>query len=92
MKKYLLFVVLSVFSETLYSQSLRTAFNDRIELKQYYSVIHTFALGDSVNIYAYKKKGDKYHFLIETDDYANVIICNKIPFDLTEKIAECPWF
>ena len=85
MKKYLLLVVLAVFSKSLYSQSLRTVFNDRIEIKQYYSVQHTFALGDSVNIHAYKKKGDKYHFLIETDDYANVIICNKIPFDVTEK-------
>ena len=85
MKKYLLLVVLAMFSESLYSQSLRTAFNDRIELKQYYSVQHTFALGDSVNIYAYKKKGDRYHFLIETDDYADVINCSKIPFDVSEK-------
>lgn len=85
MKRFLLLMMLTALCASLYSQSLKTTFNDRIELKQYYSVLHTFAFGDSVTIHAYKKKGDKYHFLIETDEYAGVINCNKIPFDVTEK-------
>ena len=47
--------------------------------------LYTFHVGDDVTLYGYKKKGDKYHFIIATEDYANHITMNFIPFDKTEK-------
>ena len=69
------------------AQSIRTRFSTTINVfnNYYRTQIDTFSLGDSVTVHAYYKKGNKYSFLIETNDYADIINCKFIPFDATEK-------
>ncbi len=41
--------------------------------------------GATVTIYGFKKKGDVYHFAVVTNDFAQVISSNIIPFNVDEK-------
>lgn len=87
MKRTLLCLIVCVFSLIgLYAQSIKTSFSEKIVLTDYIGIPqHTFYAGESVTIHAYKKKSDRYHFLIETEDYAASINSNKIPFYTTEQ-------
>ncbi len=46
---------------------------------------YTFHEGDDVLLYGYKKKGNIYHFIVSTENYASHITIGYIPFDKTEK-------
>lgn len=87
MKKFVLFLIVCVLSFIgLYAQGIKTNFSEKIVLTNIIgSPQHTFYAGESVTIHAYKKKSGKYHFLIETEDYATIINCSNIPFHATEK-------
>ncbi len=87
MRKLLLLTLLSI-ATFLNAQTIKTTVTDKFSVKKYsYSpdIAHTFAFGDSVTIYAYKKKSDKYYFLVDAGDYVDLISCKKIPFDALEK-------
>lgn len=84
MKKYLILLFLATV-EMVSAQSIKTTVLKSFDAQKMYTTVHSFALGDTVTIYAFKKKSDKYHFVVETDDYASRIVCLSIPFDVTEK-------
>lgn len=90
MNKILMLLLLAIATRA--SAQIKTIVTEPITISKntYYSseIEHSFAFGDSVTIHAYKKKSNKYHFLVETDDYANVISCNNIPFEATEKMMK----
>lgn len=46
---------------------------------------HVFNVGDTVSVLGYKKKGDVYHFALESPDYAALIFLTYNPFALEEK-------
>lgn len=87
MKKFVLVLIVCVFSFIWsYAQGIKTNFSEKIVLTDIIGYPqHTFYAGESVTIHAYKKKSGKYHFLIETEDYATIINCSNIPFHATEK-------
>jgi hypothetical protein len=87
MKKFVLVLIVCVFSFIWsYAQGIKTNFSEKIVLTDIIGYPqHTFYAGESVTIHAYKKKSGKYHFLIETEDYATIINCCNIPFHATEK-------
>lgn len=85
--KYILSFLLCVFYFFgIYAQNVRTSFSETIVLKDIVGIPqHTFYSGESVTIHAYKKKGDKNHFLVETENYATSFNCTGTPFYATEK-------
>lgn len=87
MKNTISLLIVCIFSSAiLYAQSVKTSFSERIALKDFIGIPqHTFFGGESVTIHAYKKKGNRYHFLVETENYATSFSCNKIPFYASEK-------
>lgn len=79
-----------IFSFTLvcnlYGQSIKTTVKEDFVARERYGMIsRNFNAGEFVTIYAYKKKDDKYYFIVETQDYANLINCSTIPFNIEEK-------
>lgn len=85
-KNIFLLIHCILFSVGLFAQSIKTSFSEEISLTDIIgSRIHTFYSGESVTIHAYKKKSSRYLFLVETENYATIINCNKIPFHVTEK-------
>lgn len=86
--KTLLLSLFCFFSLTVGAQSLKATVKDRFDVQKLYSTVHTFAIGDTVRIHGYKKKGDKLYFVVETHDYADRISCNANHFDIEEKKAE----
>lgn len=87
MKKFVLFLIVCVLSFIgLYAQGIKTNFSEKIVQTDIIGFPqHTFYAGESVTIHAYKKKSGRYHFLLETEDYATIINCSNIPFHATEK-------
>jgi hypothetical protein len=86
MKRIILLIICIIISVGSFAQGIRTKFTEGIRLTDFVgSTIHTFYSGESVTIHAYKKKSGRYHFLVETDNYATTLICNNIPFLVTEK-------
>ena len=90
MNKILMLLLLAIATRA--NAQIKTTVTEPITISKntYYSseIEHSFAFGDSVTIHAYKKKSNKYHFLVETADYANVISCSNIPFEATEKMMK----
>lgn len=87
MKKIISILIVCIFSSAIiYAQSVKTSFSEKIVLTDIIGFPqHTFYGGESVTIHAYKKKGNKYHFLVETENYATSFNCNRIPFYASEK-------
>ena len=85
MKKTLL-ILFSLLATLNVSAQIKATTNqaliihDNSNAKQYF-----LKEGSTVTIYAYKKKSDKYHFAIVTDDFAQVFYFDKIPFNVEEK-------
>ncbi len=73
------------FAYHINAQSIRTTFKDDIQIYPPGSKTLKFNIGDSVTIHAYKKKSDKYNFIIETEEYAVPFDCLYIPFNVDEK-------
>lgn len=84
MKKYLTILLLAI-TEVTSAQSIKTTVIKSFDAQKMFTTVHSFAIGDTVTIHAFKKKSDKYNFVVETDDYASRIVCLSIPFDVTEK-------
>ena len=87
MKKILLLLIVCACSSVrLFAQSIKTSFVVGTKLTNIAGIpIHTFYSGEIVTIHAYKKRSSRYHFLVETDNYAANINCTNIPFNVTEK-------
>ena len=87
MKKFLILLISCIiYSTGLFAQGINTSFSEKIVLTDNIGFPqHTFYAGQNVTIHAYKKKSGRYHFLIETYNYAASISCNRIPFYATEK-------
>ena len=87
MKKIISILIVCISSSAIiYAQSVKTSFSEKIVLTDIIGFPqHTFYGGESVTIHAYKKKGNKYHFLVETENYATSFNCNRIPFYASEK-------
>lgn len=89
MKKFLLVLIVCTLSSVeVCAQGIKTSFSEKVVLSYYveYSLKqHTFYAGESVTIHAFKKKGGRYHFIVETEYYATSFNSNKIPFYATEK-------
>lgn len=86
MRKYIVFMFLMIAASL--NAQIRTTVTEKFNVSKYTyisDIAHSFAFGDSVTIYAYKKKSDKYYFLIDAGDYADIISCKDIPFDAVEK-------
>lgn len=83
--KTLLLSLFCFFSLTVGAQSLKATVKEHFDVQKLYSTVHTFAIGDTVRIHGYKKKGDKLYFVVETHDYADRISCNANHFDIEEK-------
>lgn len=89
MKKFLFFlIVCAISSVEVCAQGIKTSFSEKVVLSYYFEYSlkqHTFYAGESVTIHAFKKKGGRYHFVVETEYYATSLNCDKIPFYVTEK-------
>lgn len=84
MKKYVTIILLAI-AEIVSAQSIKTTVVRSFDAQKMFTTVHSFAIGDTVIIHAFKKKSDKYNFVVETDDYTSRIVCLNIPFDVTEK-------
>lgn len=84
MKKYLILLLLAI-PEIVSAQSIKTTVIRSFDAQKMFTTVHSFTIGDTVTIHAFKKKSDKYNFVVETEDYASRIVCLNIPFDVTEK-------
>ena len=84
MKKYLTILLLAI-AEVISAQSIKTTVVKSFDAQKMFTTVHSFVVGDTVTIHAFKKKSDKYNFVVETDNYASRIVCLSIPFDVTEK-------
>lgn len=78
-------ILLLAIAEIASAQSIKTTVIRSFDAQKMFTTVHSFAIGDTVTIYAFKKKSDKYNFVVETEDYASRIVCLSIPFDVTEK-------
>lgn len=87
MKKFLFVLIVCVYSPiVLCAQGIKTSFSERIVLKDIIGYPqHTFYSGENVTLHAYKKKGGRHYFLVETEDYATIFNSNNIPFYVDEK-------
>lgn len=89
MKKFLFVLIVCTLSSVgICAQGIKTSFSEKVVLSYYveYSLKqHTFYAGESVTIHAFKKKGGRYYFVVETEYYATILNCDKIPFYATEK-------
>lgn len=82
MIRFLFILFVYVFSPVgLCAQGIKTKISEKIVLTDYIGISqHTFYAGEDVTIHAYKKKGGRYHFIVETEYYATSFNSNKIPF------------
>ena len=80
MKKILLSFVMFITLQAN-AQHIKTTVNDMFQIRSNY----TFNNGDTVDIHAYKKNKDVFYFIVETEEYADLIKCHTIPFAVEEK-------
>ncbi|MBQ9285694.1 MAG: hypothetical protein IJ209_05365, partial [Bacteroidaceae bacterium] len=89
MKKFLfVLIVYTLSSVGICAQGIKTSFSEKVVLSycvEYSLKQHTFYAGESATIHAFKKKGGRYYFVVETEYYATSLNCDKIPFYATEK-------
>ena len=86
MKKILAIVILSLSAITLAAQSVITTVTTDFKVNgATMTDYHHFKVGDTVTVYGFKKKSDKYHFIVEAKDYANLFSIDFIPFAAEEK-------
>ena len=86
MKRLSSLLTFILFAITLSAQSVVTTVTKEFKVSGVYSADeHLFRLGDTVTVYGFKKKSDKYHFVVETRDYANLFSISFIPFSADEK-------
>lgn len=69
-------------SHSAYAQEIKTKVIQRISIDRGAKV---FEVGDSVTVFAYKKKSDIHYLGIYSDDYAEIINMRTIPVDLSPK-------
>ena len=82
--KVILCLLLTLVSATIYAQSITTTVSKDFSVNGT-SKYYMFKEGESVIIHGFKKKGDKYHFAVETKEDALFIHTSYIPFDIEEK-------
>ena len=80
MKKILLSFVMFITLQAN-AQHIKATVNDMFQIRSNY----TFNNGDTVDIHAYKKNKDVFYFIVETEEYADIIKCHTIPFAVEEK-------
>lgn len=84
MKKELLFLMMLIALQTN-AQGIKTTVIKEFQFRGNPNVSHTFARGDTVYIHAYKKYKDDYYFIVETEEYADLIKYYTTPFNVEEK-------
>ena len=77
---FCIFIAASAMGQTL-TTTVQKAFSVNGTTKDQ----HSFKEGDAVTVFAYKKKGSRYYFMVETKDYANHFNMTYIPFATDEK-------
>ena len=67
------------------AQSIITIATDNVEIRFFNRIDCSITSGDTVTIHAFKKKDDKYNFIIEKNDYIGMVKLQNIPFNVEEK-------
>ena len=80
----LMITTLTVCSTKVLSQELRTTVTRRISIP-FRGWSKVYNVGETINLFSYEKKSDKYHIGIYSDDFAFIIATDDIPFDVKEK-------
>ena len=84
MKKFVL-ISLFILPIVCYAQSVVTTTKYNVDIMSFGSIRHTFIIGDTVTIHAFKKKEGKYNYIIETKEYSDLISLEYNPFNVEEK-------
>lgn len=81
-----LLAIVSLYTSYAYSQEIKTKLLQQIRIDRGFNQsVKLIETGDSVTVFAYKKKDDRHYFGIYTNDYADIINLKDIPFDLQPK-------
>lgn len=85
-RRLLVSAIFSLFLvSSIEAQSVWTTVATQFDVDRYTQNSHSFAVGDSVEVFAFKKKSGKFHFALQSGDYVANFALGIYPFTSEQK-------
>lgn len=88
MKRIVIAFIAALITANLAAQSVTTTVASPFVVDRYAKDSHSFAVGDTVEIFGFKKKGGKFQYALQAGDYVANITYALHPFTIEQKLLK----